>query len=130
MMSGRHALPLALLILGALSVPACGGSRDSVPAEIIGKWTTTEARYADRYVEITSTQITFGTGGTGRTRNAVKGVRQTPDSRGTRFSIEYEGAVGEIESFAFILDGDSLRLANQPGFAWSRGGSDARPTAK
>ena len=90
-MARRRCVFVALLL-----VVVSGCSREAVPAELIGRWTSDDQRYADRSLEITDQQVIFGTGGGMRMVYRAKGVDQETDPVGTLYQLYYD-APGEVE---------------------------------
>ena len=87
---------------------------------LIGRWTTTDPAYADRYVEITPDEIAFGQGAEGEARHRIVGVwRVGRESRAIYYSIRYEGDEGELE-VGVRSSPRLLRLASLPSVVWRR----------
>ena len=87
---------------------------------LIGRWTTTDAAYADRYVEITPDEIAFGQGAEGEARHRIVSVwRVGRESRAIHYSIRYEADDGELE-VGVRSSPRMLRLTNLPKIVWRR----------
>ena len=120
----RRCLASALFLAVVMS-SACAPPNEDLPAEVLGRWVTTETRYADRFFELDANLIRMGTGGSASELYPVVHVTSEPHPRGRLFKVMY--AIDDSEVlFAFHFDAakSSIRLLNQPGFAWTRG---ARP---
>jgi len=86
----RVALALAL-------AAALGCAREAVPTELIGRWTTEDARYADRSLEIGADALAFGADAGIRLTFRVQGVeRENDPGAGTLYLLYYD-APGEPE---------------------------------
>jgi hypothetical protein len=91
-MAKRRGLPVVVAFALAL---AC--AREGVPADLIGRWTTDDPRYADRSLEIGAEKITFGLGPATRMTYRVDGIERDVDSAtGTLYRVYYD-APGEPE---------------------------------
>ena len=103
-------------------VAGCAQSAEptQVPDHLIGRWETSEARYADRFVEIRPGDIAFGTGTGIPSRHAIVGLQEEQEPRGRRYTIEYleEGETRSRFAIYFDESGPYVRLASQPGFEW------------
>lgn len=87
-----------------------------MPAELIGRWETSQPAYADRFFELSAGAIVIGTGGVSRQRHMISEVTRTTDENGLLYTVTYQDvAAGESHmSFYFEDDGnDTLRLKNQ-----------------
>jgi hypothetical protein len=84
-----------LPVLACVAALAC--AREGVPAELTGRWTTDDPRYAERSLEIGSEQIVFGVdAGSGMTYR-VQGIERDVDpAAGTLYRVYYD-APGEPE---------------------------------
>lgn len=91
-MAKGRLLPAVLALACAL---AC--SRESVPAELIGRWTTDDPRYAERSLEISTERIAFGVDAGMRMTYRAKGIeREVDPTTGTLYRVYYD-APGEPE---------------------------------
>jgi hypothetical protein len=115
---------VGLVALMALGLAGCAEPSEELPPELFGRWTTTEARYADRFFEIQSEIIRFGTGGSGSEIYSISHVAAEPHPRGRLFRVTYL-IDGEDVQFAFHYDAvaASIRLFNQSGFEWGKAGT-------
>lgn len=96
-----------------------------VPEALQGRWTTAESSHADRYIELSPTTITLGTGGLLGTVNAVRQVTRLSSGRPgyVRYEVEIlddEGAIASTVELDF-RDGivPTLALPNVAGY-WRR----------
>lgn len=113
---------LLTLALGLLA-GGCTTPSEDLPAEVLGRWATTEPRYADRFFEIESEILRFGTGGNSSEVYSITLVATEPHPRGRLFRVTYR--VNDVDmQFDFYYDAgtSSIRLHNQSGFEWVRAG--------
>jgi hypothetical protein len=108
-----------------MSLCACNGKRlSALPPQLLGDWTTTDARYHGRSMNLAANQVTFGMGGTGSDRpERVEGVRlitaenneeynialRTPENSSDRLILEFEAG-----------HGGEIHLKSQPRIIWTR----------
>ena len=83
---------LAVLVFAA----AFGCSREAVPSELIGRWTTDDPRYADRALEIGTERIAFGVDPAIRIAYRAQGIEREADAQGILYRLYYD-APGEPE---------------------------------
>jgi hypothetical protein len=87
---------------------------------LIGHWTTAQAGYADRYLEITPSEIVFGQGVEGEARHRIVGVwRVGRESRAIVYSVRYETNEGELE-LEVAVGRKHLRLPSLPKVIWRK----------
>jgi hypothetical protein len=125
----RTHVVVAIVLLVALV--GCGRERTkTVPDELVGVWRTTEPKYAGRFLGLTKTTISFGTGGDDFYTRTVVAVEKSREDGHTSYTVYYADAEGEYK-FAFYYepaDGGVIRYKNQTGIAWTKqkGGAAAR----
>lgn len=91
-MANGRGLRAALVLAAAL---AC--SREAVPTELIGRWTSDDPRYAERELAIGLEQISFGVDAGIRVAYRVQGIEREADAAaGTLYRLYYD-APGEPE---------------------------------
>ena len=119
---------VVVLVLVA-SVVGCRGEDAEllIPSPLIGRWTTDDPRYVDRYLEITATSVNFGVGENRPQSYGIFKITAVPHPvRGTRYRIEYidRDGVDYHVSFHLQLENDEvvLRLANQFHMVWRKTG--------
>ena len=117
----------ALSALLGLSILVAGCKEpmlDETPTEILGRWTTTDPRYADRAFEITEERVYLHQGGDEFALYAVLGFRITvSEDDAPIYSVVYRDDAAEEYSFRFYLShegGDAIRFTNQQEMVWSR----------
>jgi hypothetical protein len=80
---------LSLLILVAAGLrfaPQLAGS-DTVPAELVGSWTTDDPRYSDRHLELTPDALILRTSVTEGTEYSVQRVQRRQIAQGSAYII-------------------------------------------
>jgi len=112
---------VASVLLAFLS--GCGPERTkTVPDELVGVWRTTAAKYADRFLELTKTTISFGTGGEDFYTRTVVAVEKTREDGNVLYTVYYTDAEAEYK-FAFYYEpasGGVIRHKNQKSIAWTK----------
>ena len=113
---------VASVILVFLS--GCGSERTkTVPDELVGVWQTRAAKYADRFLELTKTTISFGTGGEDFYTRTVVAVEKTREDGDTLYTVYYTDAEGGEYKFAFYYEptsGGVIRYKNQKSILWTK----------
>ena len=112
------------LLLAALTALAGCNAPDmtDLSNDVIGTWTTTESRYADRFISLQKTRISFGTGGSDYTLHPVSSIegRKEPEEGRVLYTVYYP-VEGEDQQFSFYYypANQTIRLKNQS-FEWTR----------
>lgn len=112
-------IPVAVVLV--LVLAGCGPeSSKTVPADLIGIWKTSAPKYADTFIELTRTTITFGAGEKGTHLRSVGKVTKERDEAGTLYTVFYTDPGGQEYKFAFYYDPADgvLRWKNQRTIAW------------
>jgi len=92
MKSTRIVVALAILV----SLIGCGPERTkTVPDELIGTWKTSAAKYADTFIELTRTTITFGAGEAGSHIRSVVAVEKVREDGNTLYTVLYKDPEGQ-----------------------------------
>ncbi len=100
-----------------LSACQCG-RQATVPHDLIGVWETTEPAYADRFFEIKTDEIVFGTGDQKFGVYPISKIKVEKDreERGTLHTIWYRDVEGQEYKFSFYHDPanqGTIRFKNQ-----------------
>jgi len=114
-------IPVVFLLL--LAVVGCGPeSSKTVPEDLIGVWKTSAPKYADTFIELTRTTITFGAGEKGMHLRSVVKVTKVREEGGLLYTIFYTDPDGQEYTFAFYYDpaDGGLRWKNQRTIAWMK----------
>jgi hypothetical protein len=106
-------------------LPGCRSREEVViPPELVGTWKTGDARYADRFFELTAhtLTLTLGRGEDGSETYAIRSIKKSQDDRGTLYAVSYMNYAEKVEDvLAFYYDprgGGTIRFKNQPGIVW------------
>jgi hypothetical protein len=103
---------------------ALGCSREDVPSELIGRWTTDDPRYADRALVIGTEQVAFGVDAGIRVAYRTQGIEREADAEaGTLYRLYYD-APGEPERELRVrlFAPGRLHIDNHDEF-WTRAGA-------
>ena len=115
-------------ILGCvLALLATGCAEEmTLPEELIGTYTTSDPRYADRYLEMTADEVVFGLGAAGSSRHLIKSVLREEDQEGkTLYTLAYAGD-GGTDPLRFFYDEErkgEIVLRNQAAVTWKMQGA-------
>jgi hypothetical protein len=93
----------------------------TMPAELLGVWNTTDARYADRAFEIKTDSLIFHTGDGSFTQHSIKRVNVVREDSVPLYTVDY--LIGDdLYTFSFYYDRtpDTIRFQNQSEMKWTR----------
>jgi hypothetical protein len=112
----------AACALLALSI-GLGCSREAIPADLIGVWTSDDPRYADKSLGITAEQIAFGVDPGIRVNYRVQGIEREGEGEDTTFLVFYD-APGEPERELRVrVAGPDLLEIDNHAEPWKRTGT-------
>ncbi len=114
-----------LLAFAILTTPAACQFRKStaVPDDLVGVWTTTDPKYADRFLELTKDRILFGTGEGNVDTHPIVNIEQAREEKHTLYTISYATPGGREATFSFYhdpADDGVIRFKNQQHIAWTK----------
>jgi hypothetical protein len=94
-----------------------------LPKKILGEWTTTYPKYADRFFAIEKRLITIGTGKNDFKVFFISDVQLNEDNRGGSYKLTYSDTQGIKYEFTFHYfpdegDGGAIRLKNRNETVW------------
>ncbi len=116
---------LLALWLSLFAYAALSHRTVEIPDELLGLWTTSASKYADRYFEIGPTWLRFDTGATNVPVYRIANVGSSEEGNATLYRVEYligEGAY--TLSFLYEQTPEAvIRFENQPLVAWRKGTS-------
>jgi hypothetical protein len=124
-MKGRKGLVVLILIL-SLSPFQCGRKATiSIPEELIGVWKTTAPPYADRFFEIKTDEVVFGTGEETFDTYPITKIKteKDPKEQRTLYTLYYRSIEGQEYQFSFYYDPENhgtIRFKNQKEMAWTK----------
>ena len=125
-MSHRKMLWIALVVFSLVLMSIlllC--SRETVVSidRFLGVWETTEPKYQNRFLKITESEISFGTGDGSANIFDVDRVIKTEEADQTVYTILYRASQGTEFELAFYYSPENsgvIRLKNQPQMEWTR----------
>jgi hypothetical protein len=113
-----------LLCFFSMSFIQCSDMK-SLPADIAGKWTTTDQSYQGEYIEITSNTLTFGSQSKGAFKYTI--IKVKPEKAHMHNNILYHvycnDQAGSENLFTFIYspdEGGMLRQKSSQDVVWKR----------
>ena len=116
---------LAVALVGVVAIRACPSrppqDETGVTRELFGRWTTQDPRYADRFLDISATEIGFGQGEEGEARHRISQVLlERRDDGSHRYVVRYYfDETREQELDLLVLAGrGELRLETLPEVRW------------
>jgi hypothetical protein len=120
-----------IIYLIVLSTCQCG-RKTTVPEDLIGVWETAAPTYADRFFEIRTDEIIFGTGeGKFDTYPITKKkIEKDREEQGTLYIICYKNIEGQEYKFSFYYDPanqGTIRFKNQQEMVWTKKPSPLPP---
>ena len=117
---GLAFVTMALLILN-LRETAPGKAIEAMPPDVLGQWTTTDARYADRGLTVTSDSVIFNVGpGVPPRRGGLVSLRGWQEGLVNVVRIEYDAGEGPETMQLLMVGPNSMRLRNPREVLWTR----------
>ncbi len=113
-----------IIFLMVLSACQCW-RRAAVPEDLIGVWRTTAPAYADRFFEIKTDEVIFGTGEEKFDTYPITKIKIEKDNKeqGTLYIICYKNIEGQEYKFSFYYDPANqgmIRFKNQQEMVWTK----------
>ena len=112
----------ATALLAALA--GCQAQKENpVPDHLLGVWTTSAPRYADRYIEIRHDMIIFGTGGDTFELHVLAELKEAREGEAMLYTITHLNHFGQPYSLSFYYkpSGDGIiRFKNQREIVWTK----------
>lgn len=97
--------------------------KNPVPDHLLGVWTTSTPRYADRYIEIRNDMIIFGTGGDTFELHVLAEFKEVREGEALLYTIIHLNHFGQPYSLSFYYEpsGDGIiRFKNQREIVWTK----------
>jgi hypothetical protein len=94
-----------------------------VPYELEGKWQTEDDKYADRWFDIDSVLVDFGTGGATVSTGFIKEVAVNSEPNRTLYTISYQANKAAMNQVSFYYEpagGGTIRFTHQENIAWKK----------
>jgi len=116
---------LVIIIYLVLLFACQCGKRPAVPDDLIGVWETAAPTYADRFFEIRTDEIIFGTGEEKFDTYPITKIKIEKDrgEQGTLYVIWYKNIEGQEYKFSFYYDPanqGTIRFKNQQEMVWTK----------
>jgi hypothetical protein len=115
---------VALVVMIKFGMSFWGGPPPiDIPEEVYGKWTTTNADYADRYFELSETTVTFGLGADGIAVYSVEEIQGLQTDDRVIYKVIFRDDQGTEYSQSIFFsddDPDGLRFKNQKEIIWHK----------
>ena len=112
----------AVLVLGA----ALACAREPVPAELIGRWTSDDPRYADRTLEIGTEQLAFGVDAGIRVAYRVDSIEREADPEaGTLYRLRYDAPGEPARELRLLGPAPGQLQIDNHSELWTRAGAAA-----
>lgn len=121
LLGGSALIAIILMVLGK-EPPPPGDLADAPPSVAIGRWTTTDPRYADRSFTVTESSVSLGLGaGVPADEGGITAVRTWMEGSVQVVRLEYS-TVGGDQVLEMLLSGqDRMQLRNPSEVVWTRG---------
>ncbi|MFH1674978.1 MAG: hypothetical protein ABIF87_16360 [Pseudomonadota bacterium] len=97
-----------------------------LPDELVGVWTTSDSRYADRMLDLSKVTIIFGTGKDNIDTYFISNVKKKLHEDATLYTVYFHNLEGLKDRASFYYEpqnGGTIRFKNQKQ-AWSKQKSD------
>ena len=114
---------VVLILTGASIFVSCTGKHSDIPEDLIGKWTTTEPRYEDRFFEITKETLIYGLGGDKQDVYFISSLERNLGENQLLYSISYKNKDGFKFTRSFYyesVNGGVIRFKNQKHIEWTK----------
>lgn len=110
----------SLLLLSMIL--ACSSVQETLPAELLGTWTTQDPSYEDRFMQIFKDRIYFGTGQDDPSPNAIIAVSTEYQDDLAICTIDYQEPDGDEYRLLlrYHFSEDELQLANRSRVIWKK----------
>ena len=114
---------VVLILIGASMFVFCTGKHSDIPEALIGKWTTTESRYEDRFFEITKETLIYGLGGDKQDVYSISNLERDLVGNQLLYSISFKNKKGFKFKRSFYYEpanGGVIRSKNQKNVEWTK----------
>lgn len=93
-----------------------------VPKELVGEWMCELPEYSDRYLTLTPSRVTFGTGGTSFVTYKIMGVEKEQMNGADVAILHFRDVAGTKFRRRVVRNpaGSSIYFASQPSVVWQR----------
>lgn len=120
------ALVVAAALMAVLAWPLLRGPQrpgqllDDIPPELLGRWTTTAARYEGRFMVLRPGTLHLGAGEAGILEYTVEEVWAWSEADRRAYQLIYTDADEEQVLELYLYGDGGLRLRNPPDILWTR----------
>ncbi|MBW1728330.1 MAG: hypothetical protein JRI69_13850 [Deltaproteobacteria bacterium] len=93
------------------------------PDPMIGRWTTSEPRYTDRFFELSQTTFTYGLGGDKKDLCVISSIEKSVQDNNTLYTINYHNIDGMKYTRSFYYypaNGGVIKFKKQEGIKWTK----------
>jgi hypothetical protein len=117
---------LLVIVIFLIVLLACQpGKKTPVPEDLIGVWETKAPAYADRFFEIRTSEVIFGTGEEKFDTYPITKMKIEKDhgEQGPLYIICYKNSEGQVYKFFFYYDPanqGTIRFKNQQEMVWTK----------
>ena len=106
------------------TLAGCQAQKENpVPDHLLGVWTSSAPRYADRYIEIRNDMIIFGTGGDAFELHVLAELKEAREGEAIAYTITHLNHFGQPYNLSFYYEpsGDGIiRFKNQREIVWTK----------
>ena len=93
------------------------------PDVMMGRWTTSEPRYTDRFFELSQTTFTYGLGGDKKDVCIISSIEKSVQDNTTLYKINYQNVDGIKYTRSFYYfpgNGGVIKFKNQKDIKWTK----------
>ena len=94
-----------------------------VPDSLIGRWTTSESRYKDRFLELSDATFTYGLGEDKEDVYFISSIEKNIQDNNTLYTINYSNIDGLEYTRSFYYypaNGGVIKFKNQKHIKWTK----------
>lgn len=126
----RMHLRLTILIVSSILASHCG-EKNSLPSTLFGVWKTDTAQYENRFIEISTDKLTFGTGDDSPNIYFIRRVYHSLSGNTDEFIFECFNVENTEFRFIFYIENDAngqlMRLNNPRQVVWTKDSESELP---
>jgi len=114
---------VALILIAASIFMFYPEKNKDFPENLIGKWTTAEPRYKDRFLELTKITFTYGLGGDKIDVYFISSMEKNLEGNNILYTINYKSTDGLEFTRSFYYEsanGGVIKFKNQKNIEWTK----------